>query len=128
MIHTAPLTTDYIVEDTIITESESYLNEHGYKTDDKRYYSVVNKKQDDEDSGHLIKVVETTAVPFDDADLVADTVEVYICSCASYRYGKGIEDLEDRRTLEWKACKHVDALAERKAQRAENDESQRTLD
>jgi len=127
MIHTAPFNTEHIVEDEIITESESYLNEHGYKTDDKRYYTVVNKKQDEPDSGHLIKVVETTAVPFDDADLVADSVEVYICSCASYRYGKGIEDLEDRRTLEWRGCKHVNALADRKAERAENDDNQEKL-
>ena len=127
MIHTAPLNTKHIVEDEIITESESYLNEHGYKTDDKRYYTVVNHKPDDKDSGHLIKVVETTAVPFDDADLVADTVEVYICSCSSYRYGKGIDDLEDRRTLEWHTCKHCDALSDLKAKRAEQDDNQTEL-
>lgn len=125
MIHTAPLNTDHIVESEMITESESYLNEHGYKTDTAGYYTVVNHKPDDENSGYIVKAVETTVVPFKHADVIEDSVRVLICNCSSYRYGKGVEDLEDRDTLEWNSCKHCQAVDP--TIRALSDEDQSTL-
>lgn len=125
MIVTATLDESQLVETEIITESETYLNEHGYQTDAVRFDLVVNQKPHGENSGYVVKTVETTAVPFDVADVVSDTLEIQICSCAAYRYSDGLEDLEDRDTLEWHACKHCSKVD--KTLRAESDNDQTEL-
>jgi len=127
MIHVAPLNEDNLAEVEAITESETYLAEHGYQVDTGGFWSVVNHKTDDDDSGHIIKAGETTAVPFDDADVVADSIEIYLCSCGAYRYQQGVADLDERDTLEWESCKHIDKVPEYKAKRAESDDQQETL-
>jgi len=125
MIHTAPIDTEYIKNIDVLMESEDYLNKNGYNTDLVGYHSVVNHKPDADDSGYIIKVVETTVVPFQEADVVADSTEIAICSCASYRYGKGVDDLEDSDRLDVTPCKHCEAF--NKSLKAANDESQEEL-
>jgi hypothetical protein len=125
MIHTAELDTEQVVESEFITESETYLYEHGYRTDTAGYYLAVNHKQDGENSGYIVKAVETTAVPFEYADIVEDSIRILLCSCAAYRYQQGLEELEDRETLEWSSCKHCEAVD--KSVKAKNDENQRRL-
>lgn len=125
MIHTAPLDTSRVVESEFITESETYLNEQGYQTDTVGYYCVVNQKPEESNSGYIVKEVKTTAVPFEQADVVEDTIRIYLCSCPAYRYQEGIRDLSERRTLEYDSCKHVEACS--KVEKAKVDDTQTEL-
>jgi hypothetical protein len=127
MIHTAEIHNDNIVECDVITDTETYLNEHGYNTDDKTYYNVINQKPQAENTGYIIKTVETTRKPFEQADIVEDKITLYLCSCGAYRYQQGVEDVEENANLRWEACKHIKKLPEYKSQRAKSDDKQDTL-
>ena len=127
MIHTAKIDASNIVENSVITETESYLNEHGFNITDGEYYSCVNQKPEGENSGYLIKSAETTRVPFEQADIVSDTIEIYLCSCGAYRYRDGVKDLEQSGNLDWEPCKHIKALKDYRVERAKADDNQHTL-
>lgn len=125
MIHVAPLDTEHIADSAVITETETYLEEFGYKTNTDGYYTVVNHKTDDSNSGYLVKKVTTTSKPFEQADIVEDEITILICSCAAYRFRDGIKDLEETNGLEWTPCKHCESVD--KSIKAESDEAQSTL-
>lgn len=125
MIHVAPLDTDQIVESEFITESETYLREQGYNVDTVQYYSVVNQKPDAENTGYIVKTIETTTVPFAQADVVEDTYRMHLCSCKSYRYPNGLPDLEKQYVTAYSPCKHCKQVDP--ALKAETDAQQDTL-
>jgi len=125
MIVTSKLNQEHIIEKNIVTESMSYAQEHGYNFDILEEYNVINKKRDDENTGYTVLKVETTEVPFDQADIVEDKYEMYICNCPSYRYGKGIPDLEEHDITAWEPCKHMKSI--NKFLKAKTDQQQAQL-
>lgn len=124
MIHTAPLDQSQVVESEFITESETYLYEQGYRTDTVGFHLAINQKPDSENSGYVVKTIETTAVPFEEADVIEDTITIHLCSCPAYRYQEGIRDLSERRTLEWDTCKHVEAVSKVAKAKADNQQAE----
>lgn len=84
----------------------SYFETHGYPCDEiTEAYSVVNEK-DGENSGHLVVKLSTLSKPLDQADYVEDKAEIWACSCADYRYNRGV-DLEEKPIVAWESCKHI---------------------
>jgi len=120
-MNVSELYTDHIVESEVTTDSHTYLAEHGYNYDITATWLVTSGE-----NGYVVQEVSTTAVPFDRADVVADRVRIYTCSCPSYRYQNGIRDLSEREMLEWDACKHIEEVD--KSVKAINDEDQAELD
>jgi len=125
MIVTAPLDTDEVVESEFITESETYLREHGYNIDTAAYHLCVNQKPESENTGYIVKTIETTKVPFAQADVVEDTYRMHICSCKSYRYQNGLPDLEKENVTAYSPCKHCVACDP--TLKAKTDEKQEQL-
>jgi len=125
MIVTAPLNESQVVTADFITESETYLHEHGYTTDTVAYHLAINQKKGDENTGYVVKTVETTRVPLDEADVAKDTIELQICSCDAYRYSDGFDDLAESGGVAWQPCKHCEATD--KTIKAANDDSQEEI-
>lgn len=125
MIHTAKLSEDHIAELSIELDTHSYLTEMGYNITTVETHTVVNQKPKSENSGHIVQKIQTTEVPFDQADVVADRCTLYTCTCSAYRYHDGIPDLEATNITEWSSCKHCAAVDP--TLKAANDEDQETL-
>jgi hypothetical protein len=120
-MHVAELHTDNIVEEDVITESLTYLREHGYVAGAKTRYVVVS----DSGNGYLVQEIETHNVPFAEADAAEDQYTLYACTCDAYRYHDGLPDLEEAPITEWQSCKHIRECV--RHIKAENDERQATL-
>lgn len=103
----------------------SYWNEMGYPVERiEELYSVVNQKQGEENTGHLVAKVITLDKPVNVADAAVDQTTAWTCDCKGYQYHYSV-DLEERRIGEWGSCPHVEACA--KEVRAVNDDQQATL-
>jgi len=102
-------------------EAENYLRQNGYKVDVNGIRIV--ESDSDADKAYIAKRVETTAVPFEEADVAADTFETVLCSCPACRF-QSLPDLSTRSMAAFSPCKHALAFRE---ERAKEDEQQVTL-
>jgi len=125
VIRVAPLNMDTFEGELPALESESYLQKHDYPVTVERLWSVLNAKQDEENSGHIVKEVTTLRVPQERADAVEDEITILMCSCKAYRFHAGVQDLDEHDELRWEPCKYCDAVDP--SVKAENDEHQREL-
>jgi hypothetical protein len=119
-MHVAELHTDNIVEEDVITESLTYLREHGYVAGATTAYAVVSDTH-----AYLVQEVETHDKPFAQADAAEDEYRLWMCNCHAYRYHDGLPDLEEAPITEWQSCKHIRECV--RHIKAENDDSQATL-
>jgi hypothetical protein len=132
MIHTAELDLEQFGQGDVEGRPEqfwldvfNYWVDNGYPIDSLlEAYSVVHKKQDSEDTAHVVLEVQTLSKPKDMADIVADETTMYACDCKGYQYHYYV-DLDEKRLLDWGYCPHIDAVDP--TVKAENDESQQTL-
>jgi len=102
-------------------EAENYLRQNGYKIDVNGIRAV--ESDSDADKCYVAKRIETTAVPFEDADVAADTFETVLCSCPACRF-QSLPDLSSRSMAAFSPCKHATAFRE---ERAKQDQDQLTL-
>ena len=91
-MNVAELHTEHIVGHDVATETTAYMQEHGYVVDVTPRYAVVSGSG----NGYIVSEVETHTRPFEDADAVADAIEIWSCTCDDYRYGSGLPDLSDQ--------------------------------
>jgi len=77
------------------------------------------------DYAYLVAKVEVLDVPFDQADVVSDRVEIIACSCSDWYFNKsaGIETGE-KRPSEVAPCKHATVY---RTEKAKSDQHQETL-
>ena len=102
-------------------EAENYLRQNGYKIDVNGIRVV--ESDSDADKCYIAKRIETTAVPFKDADVAADTFETVLCSCPACRF-QSLPDLSSQSMASFSPCKHATAFRE---ERAKQDKDQLTL-
>lgn len=102
-------------------EAENYLRQNGYKIDVNGIRVV--ESDSDADKAYIAKRIETTAVPFEDADVAADTFETVLCSCPACRF-QSLPDLSSQSMASFSPCKHATAFRE---ERAKQDKDQLTL-
>lgn len=103
----------------------SYWESYGYPIEQVvEAHSAVSRKQDEEDSGHIVAKVETLAKPLNRADVVEDTIEKWTCDCGAFQYHHNA-DLEVDQITDWGVCKHIEAVD--KHTKAKNDENQSRL-
>jgi len=108
--------------DTLPTlEAENYLRQNGYKIEVNGIRIV--ESDSDADKCYVAKRIETTAVPFEEADIAADTFETVLCSCPACRF-QSLPDLSSQSMAAFSPCKHALAFRE---ERAKEDEQQVTL-
>lgn len=132
MIHTAELDLEQFGQDDVEGRPEqfwldvfNYWVDNGYPIDSLLgAHSVVHKKQDSEDTAHVVLKVQTLSKPKDMADIVADETTMYACDCKGYQYHYSV-DLDEKRLPDWGYCPHIDAVDP--TVKADNDESQQTL-
>jgi hypothetical protein len=120
-MNVAPIHTEHIVGHDVATETTAYLQEHGYVVDVTPRYVVAS----DSGKGYLVSEIDTHTRPFEDADAVADAIEIWGCTCDDYRYGSGLPDLSEQSVTEWEPCKHI--ISAVREVRAANDDAQATL-
>jgi hypothetical protein len=120
-MNVAELHTEHIVGHDLATETTAYLQEHGYVVDVTPRYVVAS----DSGKGYLVSEIDTHTRPFEDADAVADAIEIWSCTCDDYRYGSGLPDLSEQSVTEWEPCKHI--ISAVREVRAANDDAQATL-
>jgi len=79
------------------------------------------------DVSYLLGKIECLDKPFEDADVAADKVELWICSCPDFHFNQsdGVET-GDRKPSEINKCKHI--RKEVKHIKAQADDHQRRLD
>lgn len=104
-----------------VLEVETTLRTYGYKTDVKAVRIV--ESESDADRAYVVKRVETTAVPFEEADIAQDTFETVLCSCPACRF-QSLPDLSQEPMAKYSPCKHAQVFRE---ERAKADENQATL-
>lgn len=77
------------------------------------------------DHAYLVSKVETLTVPFENADIAADTAEIILCSCDQhyYRCSAGLE--VDMNPEEVQHCKHCRSAF--RAEKAKADANQQKL-
>jgi hypothetical protein len=103
--------------DTLPTlEAENYLRQHGYKIETKAIRVI--ESDSNADKAYLAKHIRTTAIPFDEADVAADTFETVLCSCPACRF-QSLPDLNDRSMASFSPCKHALVFREEKAKQDE---------
>lgn len=83
---------------------------------------AVPSKSNPEQAYH-VRRVECLSKPFQDADVVDDTQQIWLCSCPDARYRRWPNE-EPKELTHGTDCKHC---REFKAEKAQNDESQTTL-
>jgi hypothetical protein len=124
MIHTGRLDTDRLTEAPPL-EVLSYWIDNGYPVNGVvEAHTVVSRKEEAEDTGHIVMQVETLERPLSEADVVEDQTTEWCCSCPAYQYHCNV-DLENKRLSEWRSCKHIKSIA--KAEKAKADDNQREL-
>lgn len=125
MIHTGKLNLDQYGEDSLRFDVFSYFETYGYPIDGiTEAYTATNVKQDDPNTGHIVAKIDTLAKPTDQADAIADQIELWVCDCGDYQYNQGV-DLAENRITEWGHCKHLESVD--KAIGAQADENQEEL-
>ena len=102
-------------------EVESYLRQHGYKVETNGIRIV--QSDSNADKAYIAKRIETTAVPFEEADVTADSFETVICSCPACRF-QSMPDLSSKPFAKFRPCKHAQVFRE---ERAKQDDNQATL-
>lgn len=63
------------------------------------------------DQAYLVSKVETLTVPFESADVSADTTTVWLCGCPSFHYHSSAGIEVDMNPADIEPCKHIDAKA-----------------
>ena len=77
------------------------------------------------EQAYHVRRVECLSKRFEQADVVEDTQEIWLCSCPDARYRRW-HDTEPEELTQGITCKHV--VEHFKAEKAQNDEDQQTLD
>lgn len=100
-------------------DATEWLDQHGYNVEVKE--TRVVQSDSNPDKCYIVQKVETTQVPFERADVVADGVELTLCSCDGCRY-HSFESVDVEQSLKgYDSCKHSRVFRE---ERAQGDESQ----
>lgn len=127
MIITSPLKDDHIVEHSLITETQQYLEEHGYSLNVEETYLVINQKTEKENTGYIVQKIQTHTGPLEEVDATEDTFTLWSCTCPAWRYQQGVPDLDkDYDITDYTPCKHCASVE--KTIKAEQDDAQRTID
>ena len=104
----------------------SFLLSQGYNVDDVSDVHVVPSES--RDVAHVVMRVTTTDKPpgHPESDIVADKLELPVCSCESYTYNEGV-DVSKKTLAEGniRRCKHL--IKSYREERAKADKSQNTL-
>lgn len=103
-------------------EAVEWLDQHGYNCEiqDTR----IVQSESDPDKCYAVQRVETTKVPFERADVVADKTELVVCSCDSCRY-QSFDSVDVEQSLSgFESCKHSRVYRE---EQARQDQSQAQL-
>jgi hypothetical protein len=99
--------------------------DHGYPVERiNEAHTVINEKEDAENTSHVVLNVATLSKPMDKADAVADKTDLWCCDCRDYQFNRGV-DLQERTLTEWDTCKHIQEIS--KVARAKQDKNQQTL-
>lgn len=90
------------------------------------YLEIRTVDSESRDVSYLLGKVECLDVPFEDADVAEDRVELWVCSCPAYFFQEsdGLETGE-RKPSEVGMCKHLRSSV--RAEKAKADENQREL-
>ena len=83
----------------------------------------VVESDSDPDTAYHVQRINALSVPFDEADVVADQVDIWTCSCPDFVHRRW-PDEEPESLGSLSKCKHCDAF---KSGRAADDESQTAL-
>jgi hypothetical protein len=103
-------------------DATNWLSRNGYNVDiqDTR----IVQSDSDPEKAYVVQKVETTKVPFERADCVADGVTLILCSCDGCRY-HSFDSVDVEQSLSgYSACKHSRVYRE---ENARQDESQAQL-
>ena len=127
-IFTAPIDLDQLRNEGTLPVQFAVFNlweSYGYPIEQVvEAHSAVTRKQDSEDTGHIVVRVETLSKPLNRADVVEDAIERWACDCGAFQFHNNA-DLEGERITDWGVCKHIEAV-DKKA-KAKNDENQSRL-
>lgn len=114
------------VDVTLPTWCQSLLRDNGYQWDIKSHQIAINLKPEKEDSVYHLVTIETTSVPFEQSDVVADSIEIMVCQCASQVFYHSPENPEQ--TIEdFSRCKHGKKARDKSA-KAKEDPNQSELE
>lgn len=75
----------------------------------KEQYAV--ESDSDPDQAYIVRRLGCLRVPFDEADVVDDSVDVWTCSCMDYRHRKWYDDIPDE-IMHSRSCKHIERIKE----------------
>jgi hypothetical protein len=103
-------------------DATNWLSRNGYNVDiqDTR----IVQSESDPEKAYVVQKVETTKVPFERADCVADAISIILCSCDSCRY-QSFDSVDVEQSLSgFETCKHSRVYRE---ENARQDESQAQL-
>jgi len=103
-----------------------YLRTNGYPIVGlKEVHSVESESRE---MGHVVALIETYDKPEDspDLDIVADTVELWTCSCEDFQYTQSADVSENLVSpSQCGTCKHIKSVS--KVEKAKSDDAQRSL-
>lgn len=91
------------------------------KPEVKKEYAAISES--DDETAYIVTELTALRVPFEDADVVADEMTMFVCSCPHYKFRLWPDEEPER--LNVGSCKHVRDVS--KVQRAENDDQQETI-
>jgi hypothetical protein len=115
------LYSDHIAELPVL-ETTEWLQQQGYNIDIEETRVVPSESSD---NAYVVQKVQTTSVPFKQADVAADQISLVLCSCDDCRY-RSFEHVDVDQSLEgFRSCKH--GRAEFKIVRAQSDQNQAQL-
>jgi len=102
----------------------AYLRSQGHNVEDITEIDTVASNSEP-DKKYLVAKIKTYDKPKDhpDMDLVADQIELPVCTCWSWRSNSA--DLDEQRPSESRGCKHT--RQKWKAERAKDDKNQTEL-
>ena len=116
------------VDGQLVIEPEwvDYLRSQGYKVESiNEAHSVDSGSRD---VSHLVVNITTFDKPKDSPslDVVADEVDLWVCSCEDWQYNQSADVSEDMvKPSDSGRCKHI--LSVDRVERAKNDENQAEL-
>ena len=116
------------VDGQLVLEPEwvDYLRSQGYSVDAINEAHTVESTS--RDISHLVVNISTYDKPKDSPslDVVADEVDLWVCSCEDWQYNQSADVSEDMvKPSDSGRCKHI--LSVDRVERAKNDENQAEL-
>lgn len=95
---------------TVIPECFSWMRDAGYPVEGiTAVHNSVSVKDGKENTGYLVIEIETLRKPVDEADAVADKIDLLVCTCPGFHYSH-FADLDAEPITNTGNCPHTLAL------------------